>query len=63
MSAIKTARVKYGMTQQQLSDFTGVPLRTLQGWELGERTCPAYVERLLLYFLEHEKEEKTEVIE
>ena len=51
---IKEERLKLGLTQQQLSDLTGIPFRTIQNWEGGQRKCPEYVERLLLYYLEHE---------
>lgn len=51
---IKEVRQKLNMTQQQLADITGIPFRTIQNWEGGQRKCPEYVERLLIYYLEHE---------
>lgn len=48
MNKIKDKRIELGLTQQQLSDLTGVPFRTIQNWETGQRKCPDYVERLLL---------------
>lgn len=53
MNNIKNARLKYNLTQQQLSDLTGIPHRTIQNWEGGQRKCPEYVERLLLFYLEN----------
>jgi DNA-binding transcriptional regulator YiaG len=53
MATIKQKRLELGLTQQQLADLTGVPFRTIQNWETGQRKCPDYVERLLLFFLEH----------
>ena len=53
MSKIKEERLKLGLTQQQLADLTGIPFRTIQNWEGGQRKCPDYVEKLLLFYLEH----------
>jgi len=36
-----------GETQSSLSRRYGIPLRTVQGWTLGERQCPPYVRRLI----------------
>lgn len=53
MSKIKEERLKLGLTQQQLADLTGIPFRTIQNWEGGQRKCPDYVEKLLLFYLEN----------
>lgn len=45
---IKDERIKHGLTQQQLSKLTGIPFRSIQNWEGGQRKCPDYVERLVL---------------
>lgn len=37
-----------GLTQQQLADLLGVPLRTIQHWESGTRTPSEYVLQLVL---------------
>lgn len=52
MSAIKSERIKLGLTQKQLSEITGVPERTIQNWEGGQRKCPDYVEKMVLDTLE-----------
>lgn len=52
MSRIKEARSRLGLTQQQLAELTGIPFRSIQNWEGGQRSCPEYVERLLLEKLE-----------
>ena len=52
MNKIKEARINFSLTQQQLSELTGIPLRTLQNWEGGQRKCPEYVIKLLLFYLE-----------
>ena len=41
-------RIKNGLTQEQLSNMTGVPVRTIQNWESGIRKCPGYVEKMIL---------------
>lgn len=42
------------MTQQEFSKAYGVPLRTLQSWEMGDRVPPAYVLDLLEFRIKHE---------
>lgn len=42
------------MTQQEFSKAYGVPLRTLQNWELGVNTPPTYVLDLLEFRIKHE---------
>lgn len=49
---IKSERIRHGLTQHQLSDITGIPFRTIQNWEGGQRKCPEYVERLVIFFLD-----------
>ena len=53
MSKIKEERLKLGLTQQQLAELTGIPFRTIQNWEGGQRKCPEYVEKLLVFYLEN----------
>ena len=48
MQTIKNERIRLGLTQQQLSEITGVPFRTIQNWEGGQRKCPDYVEKMIL---------------
>lgn len=43
MSDIKDLRERYKLTRQQFSNLFSIPLRTVQSWELGERSCPLYV--------------------
>ena len=42
------------LTQQEFSKAYGVPLRTLQNWELGVNVPPAYVLDLLEFRIKHE---------
>jgi transcriptional regulator with XRE-family HTH domain len=41
---LKHLRTKAGLSQQQLADASGVPVRSIQNWEQGERTpvSPAF---------------------
>ncbi len=45
---IKEARTFAGLTQKQVYEVVGVPMRTLQDWENGRRTPPEWVERLVV---------------
>ena len=49
---IKETRMKYGLTQKQVSDLTGVPYRSIQNWELGQRSCPEYVTGMIVNILD-----------
>ena len=53
INTIKELRAKYKMTQYQFADLTGIPFRTIQNWEGGQRKCPDYVEKLLIFYLEN----------
>lgn len=48
MKTIKSERIRHGLTQEQLSNLVGVPVRTIQNWESGIRKCPGYVEKMIL---------------
>lgn len=45
---IKEARKAVGLTQQGVTDFIGIPRRTLQDWEAGKRKCPEWCEKLVI---------------
>lgn len=45
---IKEAREQQGMSRRNLSDWLEIPYRTLTNWENGERSCPAYIEKLIV---------------
>ena len=55
---IREAREEAGLTQKQVYELIGVPIRTLQNWENGVRVCPQYVENLLVEKLLSLKENK-----
>ena len=51
-NTIKNTRIKYGLTQTQLSQITGIPFRTIQNWEGGQRKCPDYVAKMVVDLLD-----------
>lgn len=51
---IRELRTKTGMTQKAFSEYFGIPHRTIQNWEGGQRECPEYLFRLMKYRLENE---------
>ena len=51
---IKQARLKAGLTQKELCDRYGIPVRSFQGWEGGTRTPPEYVLEFLLRCLKED---------
>ncbi len=48
---IKNIREKAGMTRKEFAEYFGIPYRTLQDWELGNRTIQGYLLRLMVYRL------------
>ena len=37
------------MNKRQFSEYFGIPYRTFQDWELGNRRVPEYLFRLMAY--------------
>lgn len=52
---IKTLREQTGMNRKEFSEYTKIPIRTLEDWEAGRRTPPEYIPRLLEYQLKFEE--------
>ena len=48
---IKELRTEAGMNRREFSEYTQIPVRTLEDWEAGKRTPPEYIPRLLTYQL------------
>lgn len=48
---LKNERARLEITQAELSRILGVPKRTIESWEMGDRRPPDYVQRLILYKL------------
>lgn len=53
-------RKQTGMNRKQFAEYFGIPYRTLQDWELGNRQMPDYLLRLMVYkiSIEHMGKEK-----
>ena len=45
---IEEARKKVGLSRREVSEWLEIPYRTLTSWELGERPCPRYMEKLIV---------------
>lgn len=58
---LRNMRTKAGWTFAKVSEKTGVPLRTLENWESGDRTPPDYVARLVLDKLRMEIEKDVDL--
>lgn len=52
--AIKQMRIASNMTQQAFADYFGIPKRTIESWEGGQRKCPEYLAALMEYKLINE---------
>lgn len=50
---IKELRAKTGMTQTEFGKWLGIPMRTIQNWENGQRSAPEYVVKLIAFRIEH----------
>ena len=51
-------RVSTGMNRKQFCEYFQIPYRTMTDWELGYRTMPVYLFRLMAYKVKIEKLEK-----
>ncbi len=48
---IRELRTLSGMTQQAFADYFGIPKRSIENWEGGQRSCPDYLLTLMEYKL------------
>ncbi len=55
---LRSARKAAGLTQQALSDTTGIPKRTIEDWERGISSPPEWCQRLVLAEIERQKEDR-----
>lgn len=51
-------RKSTGMNRREFAEYFGIPYRTMQDWELGNREMPIYLLRLMVYKLSIEKLQK-----
>jgi DNA-binding transcriptional regulator YiaG len=52
---IKELRSLTQLSQSKFANAVGIPVRTIQQWEQGERVPPEYVVTLIEYFLKKER--------
>ena len=48
-------RKSTGMNKKKFAEYFGIPYRTFQDWELGNRTMPEYLFRLMEYKIQIER--------
>lgn len=48
---IREVRQLANLTQKQMSDLLGIPLRTIEDWDSGRRKPPEYVTALIIFKL------------
>lgn len=53
-------RKETGMNRREFAEYFGIPYRTMQDWELGNRQMPEYLLRLIAYKVRMEKLQKKE---
>ena len=53
----KELRQASGMTQKAFAEYFGIPKRTIEDWERGERKCAPYLIDLMKYKLDNEKKD------
>ena len=51
-SGMKELRESTGLNRKEFCEKFEIPYRTMTEWELGHRTAPPYVLRLLAYYVE-----------
>lgn len=55
---VKEIRNSVGLSQGKFAAALNIPVRTLQKWETGERSCPDYVVELIAFRVQHDPEFK-----
>ena len=51
MERIKAIREYTGLSRKDFCEKYNIPYRTVTEWELGQRTAPEYVLRMLEYYV------------
>ena len=49
---IRVLRERYGLSRKQFCEALEIPYRTVQAWELGDRSCPLYTYMMIKKLLE-----------
>lgn len=58
---IKELREDLGLSQSQFAKKFGIPVRTLQGWEIDRRKPPEYVVQMIQRIIELESKDDKRV--
>lgn len=59
---IKEIRTACDLTQQALSDLTGIPKRTIENWESGSRNPPEWLPKMIACYLDNDSMRKTPLL-
>lgn len=59
---IKETRAEYNLTQQELSDLTSIPKRTIENWESEKRQPSPWVEKLVDSYIKQFPKNKNGII-
>lgn len=59
---LKETRTEYNITQQELSDITDIPKRTIENWESGKRKPSPWVEKLVDSYIKQFPKNKKGII-
>lgn len=51
MNWLKEIKVRFGLTQQKLSDVTSIPKSTIEAWERGTRKPPEWLPKMIEAYL------------
>ena len=60
---INELRASTGMSQKAFGEYFGIPKRTIENWEGGQRKCPPYLLELMKYKLEKESKKAAAIAE
>lgn len=52
---LRKIRKEVGMNRKEFAEYFGIPYRTVQDWELGNRKMPEYLFRLMEYKIQVEQ--------
>ena len=51
---IREIRESTGLSQSKFAAALHIPIRSIQKWEIGERSCPDYVVELIAFKVQHD---------
>ena len=60
MQTIREIRDITGLSRSAFCEMLNIPRRTLEKWEMGERSCPEYVVELIAFRVQHDPQFRKE---